>query len=289
MGFCKVRFDFLQQGLGFSEDWYLATTDPDFGAQITATQSLAPKRALCLGAQGQMTGAVLSEIGSLRHTTPCPGINFPLNGSGLSPSAPIDVALILLKQNTNFTSSGKIFLRGIWSAIVGPGNVYTPTTPWTGAEGVFIGQLLAGHWGWLGRNPTAQIRVAIATQGATPGVALNANGQPVITVGGTPFTVSLPGAFPTVRISGVKGSASVNGQQVGQFQNTPATAPGTPCNQFVCNKRIPMFPYTGGGKLTFNAPMFNQLASIQADRIGERKAGIPLPRSRGRSPVRVLA
>jgi hypothetical protein len=289
MGFCKVRMDFVQQGLGTSEDWYLPTTDANFASQMLASQNLIVKRAALMGKQTFMSGATLSEIGNPRHAVAQQNVLFPLSGSLTKDSAPIDVAFVLKKYNLNFTSTGQTFMRGIWASIVGPGNTYTPTTAWNTPFNAFLAQLIAGGWGWLGRSSTAQIKVAITGSGATPGVALNANGQPVITVTGTPFIVSAPSQFPSVRISGVKGAASVNGQQVGQFVNTPATAPGTPCNQFQFNKRVPMFPYTGGGKLTYNTPLFNAIASFGDGEIGERRAGVPLPRYRGRSRVRVLA
>jgi hypothetical protein len=137
-------------------------------------------------------------------------------------------------------------------------------------------QLVSGNWGWLGSVGRVQTPIGNITQVAnqlTVQLTLAANTFPA------PF-----GKIVSVFVSGVRGAAILNRQL------RVRTIDAVTC---VTTKPYPFFPYTGGGKLTYNTlGLVKPKANLNRGGIynlSDRKTGRTFFEHRGRRPVQKVA
>lgn len=275
MPIVRCNFFFQQQGYGWTETYWTTGTDTDIRQYFDKADTLAKKRAILSGKETFLEAVRLSAEGVFRDAT---GVTYPgdgLKGKADQISDAPATALLIGMKNAAATKARNIFLRGVWDACVDEGGRFKPTDAYTGYLNQFFAELTQAApqtgWGWLGAVTRVPGNVTTVTQDLSGTVLINLASD------------VFPGPFPqdtSVRISGVLGATQINGQQI-----VRATAPR------VCStrRRISIFPYTTGGKLTYNAKDYIPAFVCSPKRIVERKPGRPSYRSAGRQRARAAS
>lgn len=273
----KCTIPFQQKLYGWTESYYLNNPSANLEAEMTRLISLAQKRILLSGQQTYLSYLKVSNESKLRDVR----VSFlgPEGTTGYVGYAGEDsdaqsTALLVRRVNADNTKVAPLYLRGIWDSVVAQGGgVFGPPT-FTALFNAYRAELLNYGWGFIAKSDASPARVAVST------VISNANGQVIINTSAPTFTVDQIGAKTRIFLSGIQGAAIVNGSQI----VTPASA-----NSCTTVKRIPIFPYEGGGFLTNSVLAFFPISTVEGTRIVERKAGRPLYLSRGRARARVLS
>ena len=262
----RVTFFFRQHNYGFSDIQAIQGDSPIPSSYLTKANALAMKRALLLGTNSYLTHIRITTFGTKRvfFTFKYPGQGITTDTNETSDSAVL--ALLTKQWNANETRNRHIYPRGIWDSCCKEGGIWVPNPDWTARWHQYAKRLVQDKWGWLADAAPVVKPVQAA------GVVQNANG----TVGVTTVGDLIAGPFPrnaSVRISGVQGATQVNGQMAVTF---------TAGNVFYTRRRIPIFPYTTGGQVTYAAEEFVQINSSQFDRVVEKKSGLVSYQSRGK-------
>jgi len=268
----KVTFVFEQAGQGFTESHYLATNSTDFSTELAKAISILPKRMLLCGKECSCTWIRLSDLSNPRRYRLEPVIP-PALGQTTGKTQPAQVAIIAKLRDQNFTSTGSIYLRGLYRDSVNTANQINPAGDWISSWfPSYIAGLVAGQWCWKPRDLALQKKAIIltATQDAAGTVSITTSGD--VFYGPFPSVIPIP-AF----ISGCQGAALLNGQRL--FLATDARTAKTV-------RRLPIFPYQANtGRITVNQPKLVQIATAIPEKVGEKKVGKILYQSVGRRRV----
>jgi hypothetical protein len=261
---------------GWSEAYYLSTAaSATLNNEVALAEALANYRIPLLAPNCLLVEITVSDLSTPRHFSTITYTNATgPAGTYTGQEALLGYALLFIKQNTNKTSQGRTFLKGVpadeWSAT----GDYVGGPSFSPAFAAFKSQLLAQPWGYLGESTPNSARESLVT-----GVALNSSNEPVVTVANAIAGLTV-GQFYKISISGVQGAAAVNGLHVTQL---------IAGNQFQFIRRTPMFAYTAGGKVTVYNPTVQDINSIVTVGWAQRKDGRPFGLHRGRAKARVLA
>lgn len=268
----RATFFFEQEGYGWTESWYRdAPALTTLAAFQDDTDLLAVKRA-ALNGKNTFLKFVRSSNTAVRMDRAIISYNgnTGLQGHGTNVSDAPTTAALMSCRPANNERWKPAYLRGIWDLCVNEGGLWQPTPAWTSRYAAFLGELIQKGWGWIGTN-TSTSRLISA-------IVANANGTVKITTTGNLFP-----AFPAqylVRASGIGGATILNGSL-----QVNATA----LNEFDTVQRIPIFPWTAGGRVRYNTLQFTALANGTILRVVERKPGRVFFRSVGRRKGRQLA
>jgi len=264
MAIIRVTLFFELRGYGWTESYYREGPSIDTGNYFVVSDRLAQKRAKMLGAQGLLKYLRWSEEGVQRDSL---GITYPaggLPGTLSEPAGAPQLALLTRMRNPTARKLKLTYLRGIWDSVSKDGGAYSPSTAFTAYFDDWKASLIQDSWGWVGATTTTKADVTA--------VVANANGSVNVTVESPLFS----GVYPfntTVRLSGVQGARQING-----VQSVKALTATT----FVTNKAIAIFPYTLGGRATWNQKAFIPIGVVAPSRIVERRPGRPSYLSAGR-------
>jgi hypothetical protein len=274
---------FEQGPYGWSESYYRNNPSATLITEMAALKLLADKRIKLSGAQTKLSWLKVSneEIDRdvLVYSYGAETGVLPTGDSRYNSDSRF-AALICKRANINNTAVSNLLLRGLWDELVVSEGFASLNSNWVAAWGAFLAvyigvpPIVGAGWGFGAKNPatSAKLTITNVTQAAT--------GQINFT------TVEIPPGAPAnetkhrVFISGVQGAATLNGQQVIVVKGD---------RSFQTVNRLPMLPYLGLGKVTWNTNEFYEITQVQALRTTERKTGRPLYLSRGRSRVRKLA
>lgn len=268
----KVTLIFEQGGYGWTESYFLPAPSSDLQAEFAKGVTLASKRIKLCGKQTTLPFVKVSNE-DVKRDVLVSGANF--QGKLTEDSDAPDTALLCNRFGSTPAVRSPIFLRGVWDSIIVTGGQFDQTN----AQFVTVfnswrSYLIGNGWGFLARDPAISGTSGVAT------VTSNGNGTVTVTTEDGIF-VGLPtGSKIKAFIAGVQGAASINGQSVWTV-NSGASITSV--------NRIPMFPYTTGGQVTYRGLKFYAITAISPVRIAERKVGRPLFHSVGRRRGRKLA
>lgn len=293
MPWARGRLAFMMHGYGWSETWFTETSDLTLAEVFTRLKDLAEKRAELLCEEGKITYISTSMEDVTGDSRIGPFQDTPYTGTpGVHSEDPFTALLVRRRPSTNVAWSN-LYLRGIPDDIVVeggkltlPANIEGTTTPspaanWNKKFNQFATKVKDGRWGFLGKNRTTSTKALVQTlvqddQGR-PLITTGANQNPL--AGATLFTEAELSTVQRVTISGVQGAASVNGTHA-----VLVTGP----NVFRFVNRMPMFPYTTGGRVTVNRLTLHFVEAMVPQRIVSRRPGRPLYHSVGRRKGRKL-
>lgn len=271
MPLIRVNLFFQQQGYGWTETYWTQGTDTDIRSYNTKVNNLANKRAVCSGAQTFITASRISAEGVFRDAT---GAFFPgdgLQGTATQISDAPATALLVGMKDISAAKARNIFMRGIWDSCVDEGGKFIPTAAYSAKLNAFFAEIVQQNWGWLGATTRTTAGVMTVTQ--------DPSGVVLVAVNADIFVAPFP-VLGTVRISGVLGATQLNGQDI---------ISASDARHFSTRRRISIFPYTTGGKVTFNTKAFIPALVCTAKRIVERKPGRPSYLSAGRRKARAAS
>lgn len=268
----KCTFAFLQGAQGWTENYYLNGASSSLQPELTRAQTLAQKRVLCSGTQTIITHVKVSNDMVSRDVL-VGDASYP-GDPGQDSDAP-DTALLMYRYGPDNAVRSQLFMRGIWDDVILAGGEFDFGNPgWTTRFNAFVAELTRSPaFGFLGRIPASSKKSAIAT--ITP----TGDGRLDIVTTDNIFNGIPVGTKLKTFVSGCTGSLSVNGQQI----VTAAAA-----TRVTTLRRIPIFPYTGGGSISYTVPEFKAITRVLIERVVERKVGRPLFQSAGRRPARRL-
>jgi hypothetical protein len=256
---------FEQEGYGWTESLYKVGTDTDLRTYLPGLYTLATKRIKLSGAQTQIKHTRVSSVGIFRDVD---GENLNLVGDGSHESDTPATALLIFMNDVTSLKHKFMFMRGIWDSVVKIGGLYQPTVAYSANFAAWRVEVVAGTWGWLG--------TATKIEQLVTNVVQNVDKTVTVTLAAELFPVPRPD-FASVRISGVQGAVQLNGQQIVRVNS------GT---QFTTKFPVAMFPWTVGGKVTYNLKGFVAASGIGVERVTERKPGRPSYKSVGRRRAR---
>lgn len=269
---CKATLCFQQEAYGWTESYYRDNPSSNLQAELALAETLATKRIAMSGAQTEITHLKVSREDFQRDVLLS---EKDWNGDAGQTSDAPDTAVLIKRYGTDNRSVSSLYLRGIWDALVRDGGRFWYNNPgWTPKYDSWVNTLTSNAWGFIGRVPGSTQKKSILTLNS------DANGRVIITCAVGDFAPLTIGAKYKMFVSGCTGAASVNGPQVVTVQSNAAV---------LTQNRIPFFPYTGGGSISYNTLSFIPFTRFVIERVVERKAGRPLFLSAGKRPARSLA
>lgn len=262
----KVTFLMSENNSGFSESWIdgaAAITPAIFAKANLYLQARTPVS----GTGTQFNFVRVSVIGTphLVQVQSTSDMKAPTQGNARDPSGNKLVSdfvctSFLMRYVDSTGQRYKFqFMRGIPDFYVDNNGDYSPTAAFSNLMTAYIQSIVTNQWGWLGVN-------AAPPMSAITAIASQPSGQDLYTLAGAIFNPVDFNQHRVVRCKGITGCPNLNGQQV-VIPQTAQTA--------LTLRRIPIFPYTGAGIMTF--PSRNQVvvAGGGVERIVERRAGRP--------------
>jgi len=273
----KCTILFQQGSYGWSENHFLAEPSSTLEFEMGKLETLAAKRIALCGKQTYISYLKVSNETVQRDVR----VKYlggkdsgALVGRSTVDSDVPTTAILIKRNNTLLSKSAILYLRGVWDdVIIEGGAVRQDSATWTSAYNGWKAEMLTG-WGFVGKDTATPARQNVSL------VQSDVNGFVLITTAGNVFDVSQVGKNTKIFISGVQGSASINGTQIVRVTGL------TTCTTV---KRIPIFDYIGGGFVTNYLPKFYSNFDVVSTRVVERKAGRPSYQSRGRSRARTVA
>jgi hypothetical protein len=267
----RATFFFEQAGYGWTETFWTnaaSITDPGL---LAKSDKLANKRIKMCGLETRMTYVRHSVDGVFRdakfHGYTGGGLQGDVSNSSDAPTT----ALLCYQRNAQGNGWRNIYLRGCWDGVVTLGGAYNPTPLFLTRFDDWQTAVIGDQWGWMTANE--RLIANVLTVVADPTGVVN------VTVDDTLFSAPF-NKNDSVFISGVLGAAAINGEQT--IRTTGEKA-------FQTRKRIPIFPYQSGGRVTKTLTTFTPISGIGITRVCERKVGRPSFKSRGRRPVRAVS
>lgn len=271
MPLIRATWFFQQLEYGWTETLWIDGASLDAVPVQQAVDRYAQKRIKLSGAQTRLKYYRISLEGVFRDAR---GFTYPGGGlagmTGKASDAP-QVALLTYFRTLAGGSTRLQYLRGIWDEIVFEGGTYTPGADFISRFDDWRAQVFNDAWGWYGVTARQQANVTAVVQDPAGTVSVTLDGN---IFAGPPFVGT------TVRIAGVLGATQINGQQI----ITPTAA-----NAFKTRRRISIFPWTTGGRVTNVTKGLIPVQVIAPFRIVERKVGRPSYLSRGRRPARAAS
>ena len=256
---------------GWSESLYIENISPDIPTGITLAQTIAEKRAACLGnglsikavrvqqVEDEL-GAAVTRIGDTNSGTQYPS---PASQTAIAP----DTSLLLDCVTAGFTLHKKMYMGGIWKVISDNFGTYVPTAGWNTVFNNWASSVIAAGYGWVHRIPTPKVptdtitsdinaivtvKCAAGTFAAWPTTPMKANITDLATVG-KPSPLNGERLFVKVDDDSIKTLESV------------ATG-----------------PIIGTGFVNWWTFSFRQIGVIGPEKIRSRERGAPLLESPGR-------
>lgn len=269
----KATFAFQQGVYGWTESYYLNTVSDNLQAELAKAQSLAQKRIVMSGEQTLMPYVKVSREDVQRDVLLSAQA---YSGATGKPSDAPDTAILTKRFTTTPVALAPIYLRGIWDELVlDGGRLDLANAAWLANYNAWKGALTTtvNGWGFLAKDPAESGSSLIQS------VSQNTDGTIHYTLVTGIFTNLDVGEKTKIFVSGVNGALSANGPNVGVVRGI---------NTIDTEARIPIFPYIGGGKLSYTVLKFYPIGNTQLQRVVERKVGRPLYVSRGRSRTRKL-
>jgi hypothetical protein len=264
MALIRATFFFKQLDYGWTESYWTNADSVSAQDLLQKSDKLAGKRAKMLGADGRLTYVRHSAEGVFRDASYNSYPGGGLAGDSTAASDAPTVALLLYQSDATRSFHRNTYLRGNHDNVVFSGGLYTPSAAFIATVNDYKAALFADGWGWLAATNRQQAYVQNCQQdpGGTVSITLASD------LFAAPFGTRLK-----VSISGVKGAANVNGPQVVQ------TITARSC---VTVNRIPILPYTSGGKVSMTQREFKAIAAAAITRVASRGTGRPSFLSAGR-------
>ena len=293
----KITMFFSAGFVGWSESYWttLAIGNPANAVNNPSVQALVAARTGCMGSDTRLIAIRCSSIAVPQTVWPTPPRNalllqwpgLPLSNSSQGKST-LDPNAALILQCLPVTAGQPklIYLRGFpldwfgtatYLATPLPGGFTTAMNAFSRAlTGVNLGLTGSGNgWFWDARTMTNNTAMITAlAQGVGPQA-----GKVVFTVASNIFPVGAIGNSIPVRFSELKNTCgNLNG---------PHPIIVTSQSAGYTKRQIAVLPWSGNGKVQYPGGQLNQFASVNIQRMGERKCGRPYDTERGRAPVRV--
>lgn len=269
----KATLSFVQGVYGWTESYYLNTVSDSLQPELAKAQALAAKRAPMSGEQTRIQAIKVSREDIARDVLIAEAA---YSGTIGKPSDAPDTAILTKRFASTPAANAPIYLRGIWDELVKDGGqLDLGNAPWLTLYNAWKGLLTTtvNGWGFLAKDPAESGSSAIQS------VSNSVMGNIHYTLDVGIFTTLDVGEKVKIFVSGVKGALSANGSFIGVVKGI---------NTIDTEARVPIFPYQGGGKLSYTVLKFYPIGATQLQRVVERKAGRPLYVSRGRAPARKL-
>lgn len=229
---------------------------------------LVQKRRLLLGKQFNIVAQKISRVPSDKRSRL--GYRFYPGNATLN-AEDVHTDLVVSCDNVDDSRHKIIHMAGVPDDIVIEGGVFSEAPPgWLTNWGSYVGTLTGAAYGWNGR--LAHHSALITQYAEEVGTGLQ-----VIDLEDTIFDTLATGTLLEVRVARCI-PAEINGQLLVSVVNSSR------CKTV---KRISLFPYQSGGRLSWNTFDFIHNAQVRPQKIGRRPRGLPLFQLRGRARARI--
>lgn len=273
----KMTYFIQTNTYGFSESFYLAGT-PSRAAVQNLALSYCFFRKFLMGPQSAINYVRFSylsppQLQGTKSSWVSPIASIQGQGTFNSDSDCEFTRVLCQCYDTTGTRLKNWFMGGVPDSLITTGGTFSGNPAWNKAFTDLVNFMTNTSFGWYGAASRAAGIVTNVVSGPT--------GQAQFTLDPTtPIFAGLPVNYRTrVRNLGIGGSANLN-VSLTVVVKSPTTA--------WSERRIAIFPYTGGGTMNFNALTVIPIARADTTRAVERKGGRPSYQSRGRAGRRVL-
>lgn len=270
----KLTFFFNQRSYGWTESW-VDSADVIGDQLIQRCVQYCAMRVTMLAAQSRMSYVRISFLGKPRQSFVIKptGVNgVALGGTILSESDIQNATALCVCKNPGNAKTKLWYIRGVPDNCIKEGGEWLPTAAFIKGFADTKAKITETGWGWWGATSIPfEIITAITAQ---------PSGQNLIAAANNYFAGVPVGTKLVVRLAGCTGCPNMNGQQT-VIKVTDGTA--------LTLKKIPIFPYLGGGtitKYTRGLVVFNEGV---IERAVERKTGRPSFQSAGRRKAKPVA
>ncbi len=271
----QYTYIFDMPGHGFTEThWRVGPESETLLQAFAVAQELGRRRQVMSGKQTILQGVRISNssLEGRRGTTQQEGVL----GNQSQDTAASNVALNVEIATADNKEAKQTQMRGIWDIIEVTGGALDKVPAFVNAFNSWAQYFAANNFGWYGQNAQVAKLPIIGYADSPQGVVtLQVQGD---------LTGKLAINEPRqVRITGVNGGKSqLNGEQVVIFTGVQAGV-----SQVLLKFPMALTAFSQIGFLIVNNFTFRPGVNVAMKRIGNRQAGAPLLRSRGRSPKRI--
>jgi hypothetical protein len=273
----KFTFFFHQGEYGWSESWH-SPTNYTFAQATLAINQYCIKRSKMLTPNGFIDFGRYSQLQPFAlqgfrqsFVIAANGVRGPIPGALPTPGDASFVTALCQIWDATFTHSKPWYIRGIDDASVVEGGELIPTAAFSKGFSDTFAWIVNQGWGWQGNLSPLHNLVSAVTQNATGQVDITVLPQPI--TGAFPFTAFPIGYRLQIRLFGLIGPGNLN-TSLSVVVKGPATC--------TTERRMSIFPWTGGGTMTSNQKTVWPAYQSSLTRAVERRAGRPSYQSRGR-------
>lgn len=261
------------EGYGWTEIHYrLSDSDnPALNSQLSAfmTNVCLPRSHL-LGAGCAITGARVSypKAGAIASYN----LRFFYPGEEDRPSANQDSSLAIAFNDSTYTKSKILHLRGFWDAVE-VNQAYHPDAPgtegWTDRLVAWKTALISGNYGWPSKSPD------LSAKGSNVTYVVNADNKVVFTLEAPGMPAPTVGTLQQVRFSKFNNSESILNRQLLVHVDNATT--------LTTVQQIAAVAMKTKGRFNYRGPAFVAYNNTGSISLGERRMGRPLDHYPGRS------
>lgn len=266
------------EGYGWTETHYKNSTSdaPNLNTQLeNFRDNVCTARAELLGHGCALVGCRVSypRAGAIASY----GLKIFFPGHEEKLSANQDSSLAIVFNDSTYTKSKVLHLRGFWDAVEA-NQAYHPELPeaagWDERLIAWKAALIDGSYGWPSKKP------ADSARGINVTYVPDADNRIVFTLEAPGMPVATVGTIQQVRFSKFNRSNSIlNRALLVSVDNVTQVTSVNP---------IGAGPLTSKGRFNFRAPAFTAYANTGSISLGERRMGAPLDRYPGRSKAKPL-
>lgn len=266
------------EGYGWTEVHYkLSTSDnPALNVQLSNfNTNVCPARAALLGRGCAIVGTRVSypREGAIASYP----LRFFVPGDGDQDSAAPALSLAILFNDSTYTKSKVLHLRGFWDAVE-EDESYHPELPgaagWTDRLVAWKQALIEGGYGWPSKVP------AQSAKGVDVTYVSDADHRITFTLKAPGMPAGTIGTIQQVRFSKFNNANSILNRQLLVFV--------TDATHVTTVRQVGAGPMQSKGRFNYRSPGFVGYANTGSISLGERRMGAPLDRSPGRSKAKPL-
>lgn len=271
----QYTYIFDLPGHGFTETHWRVGPDSETLLQAFAiAQELGRRRQVMSGKETTLQGVRISnaQLDGRRGTTQ----QFGVVGNQSHGSAASNVALNVEIATTNNTEAKQTQFRGFWDDEEVTGGALLRSPAFVNAFDSWAQYYAANNFGWYGQNAqTANFPIT--------GYTVSPQGVVTLQVNGDLTGILAINKVRQARVQGINGGKSqLNGEHPVIFTGVQAGV-----SSVILKFPMALTPFSQVGFFIVYNYTFRPGVNVAMKRIGNRQAGAPLLRSRGRGPKRI--